>query len=754
MLDVLRRIIQEVNTAHDLDQVLSIIVAKIRQSIAVDAASFYIVDVNKREFVLRKTEGLNLESVNQIRLSIDEGLTGYVIRTGESLNIAKAPDDSRYRHFPNSGDEILNAYLGVPVIHQRKVLGALVVQRSEQLKFSEEHVAFMMALASQLAGSIAHAKITSDPQHSLGAERAKEKFFSCIPGAPGVAIGTAYVIYSSDDFNSVPDREITNVEEEIKIFKQAIRKVCDEIKGMQERLSHVLSAEDHALFDAYVLLANSGSLVNDTIKRIHAGNWAQGALRDTIKEHTIRFNNMSDEYMRERADDVRDIGLRIFRKLHSDSSTPIKYPKRTILVGEEIGATQLAEVPPRRIAGIISAKGSNSSHVAILARAMGIPAVMGASEVSFGWLDQCEVIADGYQGRIYVQPPPIVKMEYSRLVREDVKLKKELKGLRKLPAETSDGVSIKLMINSGLLVDEKSPHKPDCDGIGLFRTEFPFMIRSSFPNELEQIEVYRQVIKSNWPKPVTLRTLDVGGDKQLSYFPMSEENPFLGWRGLRVTLDHPEIMITQLKAMLKASLGYDNLNILFPMISNLEELDEAQTLFEQALYDVKKEGYEITTPQIGAMIEVPSAVLMADSIIKRVDFLSIGTNDLTQYLLAVDRNNARVVKLFDMLHPAVIRAVMQVAETGKKYAKPVSVCGEMSGHPAAAILLLAMGVSCLSMAPSSIAKIKWVVRSFSYKQARQLLYESLEKEHGYEIRNLLNKALEEAGLGVLIRATH
>ncbi len=754
MLEVLRRIIQEVNTAHDLDQVLSIIVSKIRKSMAVDAASFYLVESNKKDFVLRKTDGLNVDAVNELRLSIDQGLTGFVIRTGETQNIACAPKDDRYINVPNSGDDTLNAYLGVPVIYQRMVLGALVVQRKESRQFNEERVAFMMALASQLAGAIAHAKIVSDPQYSLGADRSKEKYFSCIPGAPGVAIGTAFVLYSSSDFNSVPDRKIENIDDEIKLFKNAVSQVCDDIKEMQSSLSDVLSDEDHALFDAYVLLANSDTLVNETIGRIHQGNWAQAALRDTIKEHTIRFNEMSDEYMRERADDIREIGLRIFSKLHSGKSTPIKYPKRTILVGEEIGATQLAEVPAKRIAGIISAKGSNSSHVAILARAMGIPAVMGASNVSFGWLDQCEVIADGYQGRIYVQPPPIVRIEYSRLVREESQLKKELKGLRKLPAETSDGVKLKLMMNTGLLVDEKSTHKVECDGVGLYRTEFPFMIRSSFPNESEQVDVYRKVLKATAPNPVTLRTLDVGGDKPLTYFPVSEDNPSLGWRGIRVTLDHPEIMITQLKAMLKASLGLTNLSILFPMISNLEELDEAQTLFEQAIFEVRQEGYEIVTPKIGAMIEIPAAVLLAESFAKRVDFLSIGTNDLTQFLLAVDRNNARVVKLYDSLHPAVIRAVKHVADVGKKYVKPVSVCGEMSGYPAAAVLLLAMGVSSLSMAPTSIAKIKWVIRSFSYKKARRLLNTALEKEHGYEIRNLMFKELEEAGLGVLIRAGH
>jgi len=277
------------------------------------------------------------------------------------------------------------------------------------------------------------------------------------------------------------------------------------------------------------------------------------------------------------------------------------------------------------------------------------------------------------------------------------------------------------------------------------------MIRESFPTEAEQIDLYRQILKAYHPRPVTIRTLDVGGDKALSYFPVVEDNPALGWRGIRMTLDHPEIFITQIKAMLKASVGYSNLKILFPMLTNLSELDEAQTLFEQAVYEVEKEGHQIEPPQTGAMIEVPSAVYQAEAFAKRVDFLSIGTNDLTQYLLAVDRNNARVANLYDYLHPAVLHAVVEVLEAARRQVKPVSICGEMAGDPLAAILFLGMGVSSLSMAPSSIAKIKWAIRSISFKKARQALNIALEKDHSYEIRHLLNDLLEESGLDGLVR---
>ncbi|VAW77518.1 FIG001592: Phosphocarrier protein kinase/phosphorylase, nitrogen regulation associated [hydrothermal vent metagenome] len=751
MLGILRRIVQEVNAAHDLDQVLDIIVSNIKKVMVVDAASVYLSENDLKQLVLMKTDGLNLDAVGEMRLAVDEGLTGYVTCSAETVNIACASEDRRYLDIPGSGDGEFNAYLGVPVVHQRRVLGALVVQRYDKRKFSEDSVGFLVALASQLAAGILHAQLMNHASVVLSRDTGKEKYFNCVPGAPGVAIGTAVVVYSSTDFDSIPDRKVDNVEKEIEIFRKAVKDVRDDIKLMQQRLFDVLSEEDNALFDAYVLLACGDSLVNETTQRIKKGNWAQGALRTTIQEQSLRFNQIQDEYMRERADDVREIGLRIFRKLHADDSVPCSYPKRTILVGEEIGATQLAEVPTKRIAGIISAKGSHSSHVAILARSMGIPAIMGAGNVAIGWLDQCEVIADGYQGRIYVDPPPLVLAEYGRLIREDSQLKKDLKGLRKQPAETPDGVNMTLLINSGLLSDEKSSSKSGGGGVGLYRTEFPFMMRESFPSEAEQIALYRNVLKAYHPCPVTIRTLDIGGDKSLPYFPVVEDNPALGWRGMRMTLDHPEILITQIKAMLKASVGYSNLQILFPMLTNLSELDEAQTLFEQALYEVEKEGHQIDPPKTGAMIEVPSAARQAEAFAKRVDFLSVGTNDLTQYMLAVDRNNARVSNLYDHFHPAVLHVVMDVVEAARRQVKPVSICGEMAGDPIGAILLLAMGVSSLSMAASSIPKIKWAIRNVTYAQARQALNLSLEKEHSYEIRHLLGDLLEKNGLGSLVR---
>ncbi|MEO7558513.1 MAG: putative PEP-binding protein, partial [Gammaproteobacteria bacterium] len=302
-----------------------------------------------------------------------------------------------------------------------------------------------------------------------------------------------------------------------------------------------------------------------------------------------------------------------------------------------------------------------------------------------------------------------------------------------------------------LLSDLSISQNSDVEGIGLYRTEFPFMVRERFPGEEEQRLIYRQVLEAFSPKPVTLRTLDVGGDKSLPYFPIHEDNPFLGWRGIRITLDHPEIFLVQLRAMLCASTGLTNLHVLLPMISTVAEVDDALKLLRRAYEELIDAGESIVMPRVGVMIEVPSAVYQADIIAKRVDFLSVGTNDLTQYLLAVDRNNARVAELYDSLHPAVLQALMQVVAGAHRHHKPVTVCGEMAGDPASAILLLGMGIDSLSMSVVSLPRVKWVMRNFTRVQAQRLLEEVLQFEDAHAIRRHLNKALEHAGLGSLIR---
>ena len=756
MLDILRRIVQEVNLAQNLDQALNVIVKRVKNVMAVDVCSVFLTNEDDNEYVLMATDGLNPAAVGKVRMNDEVGLVSLVGKRAEPINLADAAKNPRYQHFPEVSEEAFHGFLGVPIIHQRKILGVLVIQSSEVQKFSEDNETFLITVAAQLSGAIVHAEasggITGLKQDHNEPEEKDTKPIHGLPGAPSVAMGTAVVMYPAADIDAIPDRYVSDVENEVKIFDEAVAAVVKDISDLSERLKDVLASEDRALFDVYLLMLNSQGMSGITRDRIREGNWAAGALRQTIQEHEKIFSEMEDSYLRERADDVRDLGRRILKYLQQELHEKRDFPEDTILVGEDISASMLAEVPSDKLIGVISVKGSRTSHVAILARAMSISAVMGATDLPVGRIDGRKIIADGYSGRIFISPSEKIREEFKRLVEEEAALSNELSELRDLPAKTEDGIEISLLVNSGLLSDITPSLQSGAEGIGLYRTEFPFMERQKFPSEEEQRNIYRQVLESFHPRPVTLRTLDVGGDKALPYFPIEEDNPFLGWRGIRITLDHPEIFLVQIRAMMRASLNLNNLSILLPMISDITELNEALGLIHQVYGELLEEGDEIIMPKIGVMIEVPSAVYQAANLARRVDFFSIGTNDLTQYLLAVDRNNARVASLYDSLHPSVIRAILQVVEGAAAHNIPVSVCGEMAGDPIAALLLLAMGIDSLSMSVSSLPRVKWVIRKVTRAKAREVLNKVLLMEDSLTIRKYLHKIFEELGMGGLIRA--
>ncbi len=494
------------------------------------------------------------------------------------------------------------------------------------------------------------------------------------------------------------------------------------------------------------------SLGQDVITEIEAGNWAQGALRRTIKRYMHEFESMDNEYMRERAADVQDVGRRILSYLQSTRPGVTQYPEKVILVGEEISAANLAEVPEGRLAGIVAVKGSRTSHVVILSRALGVPAVMGVEELSMADLEAKELIVDGYYGQVYVEPALTIRKEFQRLADEEKTLDKDLESLHDLPAETKDKHRITLYVNTGLASDVGLSLSAGAEGVGLYRTEVPFLVRDRFPSGEEQRVLYRQLLSAFSPRPVTMRTLDVGGDKPLPYFPVVEENPFLGWRGIRISLDHPDIFLVQVRAMMRASEGLENLEIMLPMITDVSEVDEAMRLLRKAHNEVVEDGCNVPFPKIGVMIEVPSAVFQARALAKRVDFLSVGSNDLTQYLLAVDRNNSHVAGMFDSLHPAVLTALQAVVNAGHAEGVVVSLCGEMASDPVAVVLLLAMGFDCLSLNATSLPRMKWVVRQFSLQDAKALLAEVMEMESVSMIRSRVELAIDQAGLGGLIRA--
>ncbi len=569
MLASLHSILQDINNIRRLDQLLSQVVRRIKEAISSDACSIYLENVEGGCYVLEASSGLAETSIGKISLKKNEGLVGLVCRREESLNLDDLFEHPCYQSMKDLNDEHLPGFLGVPIIHFRKVLGVLVVRQRWKRYFNEDEVAFLQTIAIQLAGTVAHARMLSNEPAS-GQAKNQKKIITGIPGSPGVAVGVAFVVYPAADLDAVPDRQVVDIDNEITVFQKALSEVRADIKRLMVRLSLTLAPEDRALFDAYLLMLDGGGLVDRTIERIQEGNWAAGALRDTVNEHARFFEEIEDPYLRERADDIYDLGRRILLSLQSGKRKPPEYPEHTILVGEEVSAAALAEVPAECLAGVVSANGSRSSHIAILAHALGIPAVVGAINLSVGKMDKKDVIIDGYRGCLYPSPSAAMRSEYRRFADEEQELTAKLGSLRDKTAQTVDGFRIRLLANTGLSSDISPALACGAEGVGLYRTEFPFMARERFPGEDEQRLIYRVVLDTFSSSPVTLRTLDIGGDKNLSYFPIKEENPFLGWRGIRITLDHPEIFRTQIRAMLRASIGLNNLQILFPMHGSIE----------------------------------------------------------------------------------------------------------------------------------------------------------------------------------------
>lgn len=752
MLAILEKIMKEIRNAHDFDEVVLILVQRVRESIEADACALFLYDRHLAQLVMLATKGHKVKSIDSIKLSLEQGLIGRIATQKELLNLTDSQAHPAYYHFPQLGEDQFHAFIGVPIIYQRQLLGVIIAQREIAEKFSDIEESFLVTLSLHCAQEIARAEMLGAiTQLSHASIQHQEIMLNGSPGSPGVGLGVGFVVFPKADLNVVPDKTPENTASEIEAFRAAVQAIREEISDLSERLESNLAPEDRALFDAYLLMLDDNSLGFEVEQEIHRGNWAQGALRKVIKSHIRQFESMDDPYLRDRAEDVRNLGQRVLAVLQKkEKQVPIDYPSKLILVGDDITAADLTEVPVANLKGIISRSGSSNAHIAILARSLGVPAIMGVSGLNASQFENKNIVVDGYYGHVYLDPSDIIVREFNRLLQEELQLNEELKSLRTLPAQTTDGHHVTVLVNTGLSSDLGLSLSVGADGVGLYRTEIPFLARELFPSSEEQKIIYRQLLNAFSPRPVTMRTLDVGGDKTPEYLRVEEENPFLGWRGIRISLDHPELFLMQIRAMLRASVSLENLKIMLPMISETAEVDAAIGLIELAYQGLLSEGLKVKMPEIGVMIEVPSAVYQTYAIAKRVDFISVGSNDLTQYLLAVDRNNARVANLYNSFHPAVLRALAYIVNEAHRAGTPVSICGEMAGDPVAVLVLLGIGFDALSMSASRLLRIKWVVRQFSFEKAKNLVAEVLQMEDAALIRARLEFELETVGLGSLI----
>lgn len=746
MLSQLRDIVEHVSKVEDVHAALEILVQQTCAAMHTECCTIYLANNDKQRLELMATQGLTFKG-DTIHIDFNEGLVGLVKRTAEPINLAEAAKHPAFKFFPELGEDIYHSFLGTPIIHRKQVLGILVIQQKTSRQFSEMEESFLVTLAAQIAVLIAHATAQG---HGFFDDN-KTAVIKGIGASSGVAIGPIWWDNTQPDLSNVFPASALDIAREHETLSVAIENALADFKRMRKKLDLELNKDALAIFDLFTHLLNDPMLRNDLKAQIQKGDRADWALRQVVESYANRFAKMSDVYMRERAQDVKELGQRLLFFLHNTEQPIHEFNEPVILVVRELTASILASVPKEQLLAVVSLEGAANSHAAILSRAMGIPAVMGVNtnpELLSGKVG----IVDGYSGEIFPDPSNELLLEYQELVTEETELSRMVEQTVDLEASTNDGKRIQIMLNAGLSADTSISLNKNVDGVGLYRTEISFLLQQQFPSEEEQVHQYRSVLGAYPTKRVVMRTLDIGGDKPLPYLPIDEDNPFLGWRGIRFTLDHPDIFLIQLRAMLRASEGLDNLSILLPMVSSVQELDGATALIEQAYQEVSAEHPKVKRPEIGVMIEVPSMLYLLPFMAQKVDFVSVGTNDLTQYLLAVDRNNAQVADIYETLHPSVLAAMKHIFETCQSYHLPVCICGELAGDPIGALLLVGLGYDTLSMNTSNVAKVKYLLRQTSQQELKLLADKALMQPYGETIYNQMRDYFEDKGLAGFIRA--
>ena len=783
-LSVLEDIGTIIAHSQDLQGTFEGVVRVVAERMQTEVCSLYIYDARGRQLTLWATEGLFRASVGKVRMGLDEGLAGMVLERLEPVMVVDALAHPRYKYFPETGEERYHSFLGVPVLEKRKPLGVLVVQTLRRRRFGADELRLLKAIAAQVGAIVVQARLAENLQSKekerneyrqrmveairrlqayekkQGTEKAREERprhprLVGIPAAPGFGMGPAHVLRPVVTFDDLEEVRTEDPTVERERFRTAVQRSIEEVEQLKSRLADRLPEIDATLFDTHRMMLEDKSFLDKIYSFIDDGFAAVTALQFTVDEYVGAFGRMSDRYLRERAADIRDIGHRVLRNLLGVEEQARKIHNDSILVAEELTLSDLAVIEHEHLRGIALATGGVTSHASILAKSFEIPTVVGVEHLLDSVREADHVIVDGNSGFVYVNPSKDVLREYERLDREYHEFNLELEGIRDLPAETRDGHRVRMFANIGLFGDLGFAKRHGAEGVGLYRTEFPFLTYPDFPDEEEQLRLYRRVLEQMEGRRVTIRTLDLGADKYPSYLRLSkEENPFLGWRSIRISLELHELFKVQLRAILRAS-AYGEVKILFPMISSLEEVWRAKELLEEARLELRERGIPFDEKMaVGIMIEVPSAVYQAEELAREVDFLSLGTNDLIQYLLAVDRNNRKVAPLYEPLHPAVLRAVNQVVRVAKTEGKWVELCGEMAADPLCSAVLVGMGIDELSMGSFFIPVIKRLIRSLDYSVTREIVKDVLGMTSVKEIKGYLFDMMRKSGVIELMEIYH
>jgi phosphotransferase system enzyme I (PtsP) len=702
-------------------------------------------------------------------MKVHEGLTGLAIETRAMVMTDNAPSHPRYKYFKEAKEESFLSFLGLPLFEHKAPIGVIVVQTRESRTFSDDVISVLRTITFQI-GSIIHtgrlldsiqhkererawfenelAKVRSgsgaegeaSPRPGIAKRIAVAKTMAGTAVSPGFSRGKIYIL---DRFNDkvIKLAKVGTPHEEQHKYNQALEKAKIQTIYMEKRVSETLSADDAAIFHTHLMILEDRSFSAKVADLIEQGTGATRAVHDVVQHYVQAFSAMEDPYLRERSADMEDIGRRVIDAIEGNDSSEVKLKEKRVLVADEIFPSNLAMLDPGKILGIVTEKGNAYSHAAIMAKSLGIPAVLGVQGVMAAANVKDEIIVDGTSGHIYLNPDASIKKEYVRLEQEYAGRMKELEGLRDLQAVTTDGAVITLSANIGLISDVKVANLHGAEGVGLYRTEFPYMARSAFPSRDEQAGIYRKILEGFPGQTVNIRTLDIGGDKGLSYFPYPhEDNPFLGWRSIRVSLERQDIFKEQLAGILLAAHA-GNPTVMFPLISSLDEIRQIREILTTVRNELLREGYDVPGYiPFGIMIEVPAAVQIINFLIQEVDYVSIGTNDLIQYTLAADRTNASVRQYYDPYHPAILHSIKRVADAANKAGKKVSVCGEMASDPLCALLLAGMGIREFSLSAPSIPVVKQALRANSIDACRRLARAALACRNSADMSRCLAAA--------------
>lgn len=568
-----------------------------------------------------------------------------------------------------------------------------------------------------------------------------------IAASPGIEIGKAYVLKEQKVTINRENIADNMVEKEIKRLEEAIVKSKDQLEKIKEKAERELGQDKAEIFGAHLMVLEDPVFLDEIKAKIRETRiTAENAVSIVSQNYIEMFNNMEDEYLKERAADVKDVSDRIIKNiLGVPIETLADISEKVIVIAKDLTPSDTAQMNKQKVLAFATDMGGRTSHTAIMARSLEIPAVVGLVDISGQAAAGDVIIVDGNKGVVYINPDEKTLKEYEKLKQDYIKYRQELKQLKDLPGETRDRARrVELSANIGTPKDVKGALENGAEGVGLYRTEFLYMDRENLPSEEEQFKAYKEVAESMAPRPIIIRTLDIGGDKKLPYLEMPDElNPFLGWRAIRMCLDRPHILKTQLRAILRAS-HYGNLKIMYPMVSRAEEIRKANAILEEARQELRAEGIPFDENlEVGIMVEIPSAAVIADILAKEVDFFSIGTNDLIQYTLAVDRMNEHISILYEPLHPAVLRLIKNVIDASHKAGKWTGMCGEMAGDVTAAPILLGMGLDEFSMSASSIPQVKKIIRSLSYDEAKQIAEKALSLERPEEIREMVEGVIQK-----------